>query len=255
MLVLAKLSLKLAVVFYFIKYLYYAKGCLSKLAILFFIFLYIVINVITSLPEKKFDHSRSREKACFSNIRVISGAVEMYNMDHSVMMTNLDINALVQERYLKSAVTGPEKECEYLTEGDLTEDGYIYCKLHGDIGKLKEKEIQARKEEEEKRNSSFIKNVLLTIWAYENKLDSFLLTALRPLLKTEPGGILFLILALFGLTGESFGWGGISNSLTFLYILTHLKKEEDDGVVYEEVYSSEEDSETNPEIANNNSEH
>ena len=154
---------------------------------------------------------------------------------------------------MKGTFSGPEKECEYLTEGDLTNNGYIYCKIHGDLEGKKEKEIHAKKEEEQKRNSSFIKNVFSKIWAYEEKLDSYLSTALRPLLNTAPGGILYIILALFGLTGESFGCGGLANSLTFLFILTHLKKEDEEGVVYEEVYSAEENTEHLSKINNNNS--
>ena len=46
MIVLAILALKIAVVFYFIKYLDYAKGCLSKIALLVFMFIYIIINVL-----------------------------------------------------------------------------------------------------------------------------------------------------------------------------------------------------------------
>ena len=253
MIVLTLIALKIAVVFFIFKKFSLAKGCLNKIFLFFMVFFYVIINIFTSLPEKKFVHQPSRQKACFSNIRVLIGAVDMYNMDHKIMMTKLDLNALIQEKYLKGTFSGPEKECEYLTEGDLTNNGYIYCKIHGDIEGLKEKEIHAKKEEEQKRNSSFIKNVFSKIWAYEEKLDSYLSTALRPLLDTAPGGILYIILALFGLTGESFGWGGIINSLTFLFILTHLKKEDEDGVVYEEVYSSEENTEPLTKINNNNS--
>ena len=101
MIVLALLAIKIAVVYYFIKYLYYAKGCLSKIAFLFFMFTYIIINVFSSLPGKKFVHTPARQKACYSNIRVLTGAVEMYNMDHSIMMKELDFNTLIQEHYLK----------------------------------------------------------------------------------------------------------------------------------------------------------
>ena len=253
MIVLTLIALKITVIFFIFKKFSLAKGCLNKIFLFFMVFFYVIINIFTSLPEKKFVHQPSRQKACFSNIRVLIGAVDMYNMDHKIMMTKLDLNALIQENYLKKNFSGPEKECEYLTEGDLTDNGYIYCKIHGDIEGLKEKEIQSKKDEEKKRNSSFVKNVFSKIWAYEEKLDSYLSTALRPLLNTAPGGILYIILALFGLTGESFGCGGLANSLTFLFILTHLKKEDEEGVVYEEVYSAEENTEPLSKINNNNS--
>ena len=75
------------------------------------------------------------KQACYSNIRVLSGGVEMYNMDHATMMSTLDIDALVKEHYLKYPPQGPDPECEYYSEGDLAEDGIIACKKHGALPK------------------------------------------------------------------------------------------------------------------------
>ena len=63
----------------------------------------------------------ARDKACFSNIRVIQGAVEMYNMDvdGDSMMRNLDIDILIKEKYLKSEPSHPETSCKYIAFGDL----------------------------------------------------------------------------------------------------------------------------------------
>lgn len=77
--------------------------------------------------------AEARKRACFSNIRVLTGGVEMYNMDHATMMSTLDMDVLVKERYLRSPIKGPDPECEYYTEGDLTQDGIIACKKHGAI--------------------------------------------------------------------------------------------------------------------------
>ena len=77
------------------------------------------------------------QKACFSNQRIISGAIEMYNMDHEVMMRDFnDYNAglLVSGKYLKSIPVGSKPECRYLSSGDLTGEGVIYCEYHGSIG-------------------------------------------------------------------------------------------------------------------------
>ena len=86
-----------------------------------------------AIPNFKAARGSARQKACFSNIRVLQGAVEMYNMDNSVMMTDLDIPTLVKEKYLKSAPKGPEPECEYYSTGDLTKDGVVGCKMHGTL--------------------------------------------------------------------------------------------------------------------------
>ncbi|MBR4328859.1 MAG: hypothetical protein IKP71_03330, partial [Candidatus Riflebacteria bacterium] len=88
-------------------------------------------NVLMKSPHFANARSNARLKACFSNQRVMQGAVEMYNMDHSTMMTTLDIDTLVNEKYLKTAPSGPEPDCKYTTVGDLTDDGYISCVKHG----------------------------------------------------------------------------------------------------------------------------
>ena len=78
----------------------------------------------------------SRMKSCFSNQRILQGAVEMYNMDVKTedMMHYLDQELLVQGKYLKKKLENePERSCFYLSRGDLAEDGFIYCDYHGDI--------------------------------------------------------------------------------------------------------------------------
>ena len=78
----------------------------------------------------KRSRSSARTKACWSNIRVIHGAVEMYNMDVASMATSLDIPTLVKAKYLKTEPKGPENDCYYDSCGDLTQDGFIYCNHH-----------------------------------------------------------------------------------------------------------------------------
>ena len=90
-----------------------------------------VMNVVLSSPQFAQARSVSREKACFANIRVMQAATEMYNMDHSTMMHTLDIETLVKEKYLKTAPSGPDPDCNYITVGDLLEGGYVACEKHG----------------------------------------------------------------------------------------------------------------------------
>ncbi|MBQ3643130.1 MAG: hypothetical protein II961_00905 [Candidatus Riflebacteria bacterium] len=73
-----------------------------------------------------------RDKACYSNIRVITGAVEMYNMDHETFMENLDEDLLVKDGYLKTKQPRPETACNY-RGSDLTGSGTVYCDYHGDL--------------------------------------------------------------------------------------------------------------------------
>jgi prepilin-type N-terminal cleavage/methylation domain-containing protein len=104
--------------------------------------LLIVIGIIGILAAMAVPphHGRRRydsSKSCFSNIRVLQGALEMYNMDHSVMIPEMNevvIDILVREKYLKEAPVGPiPRRCKYYNQGDLTNTGVIYCEYHGSI--------------------------------------------------------------------------------------------------------------------------
>ncbi|HNV72227.1 MAG TPA: hypothetical protein PKO06_21140, partial [Candidatus Ozemobacteraceae bacterium] len=71
-------------------------------------------------------------KACLSNLRVLLGAVEMYNMDHKEMQHSLDVGVLVQKTYLKLAPACPSGG-DYSSKGDLAESGVIVCSKHGTV--------------------------------------------------------------------------------------------------------------------------
>jgi hypothetical protein len=84
------------------------------------------------IPLKK-----DKTTQCLSNIRVITGAIEMYNMDHSQMMTELDLDKLVESHYLKEIPIKPTDKCDYFIVGDILSDGYIACKKHGTVSDYK----------------------------------------------------------------------------------------------------------------------
>lgn len=103
---------------------------ISSIIIIAIIAIVIIINNIPSFHSPK---PFPKTRICFSNIRVILGAVEMYNLDHSEMMQSLDLDKLYKNGYLKSEIIPSTKKCKYLSEGDLTGDGYVYCEEHGDV--------------------------------------------------------------------------------------------------------------------------
>lgn len=82
------------------------------------------------------------EKICNRNKNRLIDAVEMYNMDHSEKMDKLDIDLLIEEKYItplepESNPTDKLK-CIY-TGNNLSKDGHIVCNLHdGDKEKLRE---------------------------------------------------------------------------------------------------------------------
>ena len=94
-----------------------------------------------AIPNFRKAREQARGKACHANMRVIMGAVEMYNMDHTEMMTVVtekELDILVQGGYLKSRITHPTNECQYGTVGDLTQGGQICCLEHGTVEKIPE---------------------------------------------------------------------------------------------------------------------
>jgi len=100
--------------------------------------LMIVIAIIgilaaMAIPNFKKAREQAREKACYSNMRVLLGAIEMYNMDHSVMMDKPEQEKLTGAAgYLKAEVVCPETNGKY--EGDnLSKDGVLSCSNHGTV--------------------------------------------------------------------------------------------------------------------------
>ena len=107
--------------------------------------LMIVIAIIgilaaMAIPNFKKARASARQKACYSNIRVLQGAVEMYNMDNSAMLTKMDDstqNVLIKQKYIKAPapLVCPETSQNNPKYGgsDLTENGEITCSYHGGL--------------------------------------------------------------------------------------------------------------------------
>jgi type IV pilus assembly protein PilA len=98
-----------------------------------------IIGILAAMAIPNFKKARqsAREKACYSNIRVILGAVEMYNMDNSQMITTIaDGDTTTSTGKLKGylkAVSHPETQCSYHGTGLGDGNGGIYCSYHGDV--------------------------------------------------------------------------------------------------------------------------
>ena len=243
MIFLIILVIRIAILYTFIKYFIYADGWINRIIIFLVFFFYCFANILSIAPHKINPNIHGKEKACFSNIRVLTGAVEMYNMDISPMMEKLDMQKLVETKYIKSIIIGPEKECEYLTEGNLAENGFIYCVNHGDIERKKTKEIEARKkeekerkEEEEKKSFTYpFRKVLSMLWNLEVKIDTFF-ASLFNTNKTPVEFILIFILLPLGFSSQFLSCGGIINIILCISILRMFKKEENPKEEYVVVY-------------------
>lgn len=86
-----------------------------------------------AIPNFRMARDKARLKACYSNQRVLTGAVEMYNMDNEKMLLGLNeeiIKILADEKYVRSAPKCPDGG-RYISEGDLSSSGKIKCSKHG----------------------------------------------------------------------------------------------------------------------------
>ncbi len=90
---------------------------------------------LTSPPRRY--SGDARERSCYANMRTILGAVEMYNMDHSQMMSGVEdpdtLNTLLRSNYLRNQITRPVPGCRYSNDGDLTGLGAVTCEIHGTV--------------------------------------------------------------------------------------------------------------------------
>ncbi|PKL47573.1 MAG: hypothetical protein CVV42_12640 [Candidatus Riflebacteria bacterium HGW-Riflebacteria-2] len=76
------------------------------------------------------DRAPQIDRFCAANQRTITGAVEMYNMDHATMMDELDLDKLVKDGYLRSKPVC-NSGSEYYGR-DLAGKGVVRCPVHGD---------------------------------------------------------------------------------------------------------------------------
>lgn len=108
-------------------FLFSGKG--FRLGELMIVVVIIAVLAAISIPNFRKSREQARDKACFANQRVLTGGVEMFNMDNANPMTSLNIQELVSRGYLKSAPTGPERGCQYF----FNQNGDMACRLHGSI--------------------------------------------------------------------------------------------------------------------------
>ncbi len=95
---------------------------------------------IFAAPNFRKARSQARQKVCYSNLRVLSGATEMYFMEHEDMdighdmqTGTFDMDRLVKGHYLKSQIHKPIPECDYRIIGNFAKDGFFVCLCHGSV--------------------------------------------------------------------------------------------------------------------------
>ena len=116
------------------------KNGFSLLELIIVIAIIAVLAAMAQPTGSGRSRGRYRQKACFSNQRVLQGAIEMYNMDNNVMLETAlpggdfgDIETLlIREKYMKDYLEPPEEKCSYGFI-NITKDGSVFCKYHGTI--------------------------------------------------------------------------------------------------------------------------
>ncbi|RCK78150.1 MAG: hypothetical protein OZSIB_1799 [Candidatus Ozemobacter sibiricus] len=91
-------------------------------------------------------NDRARAKACSANMRVLMGAIEMYNMDYSdhpirVLEEKMYQRGglLLEKKLLNAPLRMPTEKCRYRSTGDLSsqkDPGIIFCNFHGSVDDL-----------------------------------------------------------------------------------------------------------------------
>ncbi len=120
----------------------------------FILFCVVVILFLMSNPNVTRRRTSERRKACISNIKILQGAVEQYNDKKQNLMKKLDIDLLVKEKFIRNYPRNPEPQCLYSSEGDLSENGYVYCKYHGEYDEKKEKELIEKESRDKIKNKT-----------------------------------------------------------------------------------------------------
>ncbi len=118
------------------------KQKITRLSIIVYIYIagFILYILVGPIPNYKFDqYKNSPQKACYTRIRILQGAIEMYNMDSDTMIsTTLNLEELQKGNYIKDindfkAPYTPEPYCSYSISGDFTDDGQVLCNYHGTV--------------------------------------------------------------------------------------------------------------------------
>ncbi|MBF0409968.1 MAG: hypothetical protein HQM10_21675 [Candidatus Riflebacteria bacterium] len=108
---------------------------------LFCFFLGLVIEFLFSFGGRRGQMAhQAREKTCYTNMRFILGAVEMYNMDVKkenmihFSMPDVTTDTGVLDGYIKAKISKPEPGCFYRIVGDISKpNGRIVCPVHGSV--------------------------------------------------------------------------------------------------------------------------
>jgi hypothetical protein len=134
----------------------------------------ILFSLVLIFFQHSLQASTQRQNACAANMRVIQGAVEMYNLDHGVSPLPIDsgklLGILVSENYLKSFVLcpGPKytfgttrgpsgimevwfPEAFFVEDPAFTSPEYrinalenVFCTFHGEIDEIPVRAKEAR---------------------------------------------------------------------------------------------------------------
>lgn len=98
-------------------------------------FIFLLIISVPTFPSRHRHRTHSRKKSCQANMRVILGAVEMYNMDHVPMFDTYNDETW---HYLSDYMRGNEplrcpEDGKYYGENLSSGIGRISCTEHGSI--------------------------------------------------------------------------------------------------------------------------
>ncbi len=120
--------------------LYLFLGRALKLRYLLLLNMILGIAAGAAMPSGYTRHGRHRPDyyadRCHYNVSHLKEVIERYN---DTNVTKINELSEITMGYLKNSYGEPflsgyyTKDCKYLSKGDLTKDGFVYCVYHGDL--------------------------------------------------------------------------------------------------------------------------
>ncbi len=170
----------------------------------------VFMNALGLFQTPPRNHEDPRKSKCISLQRQYMISTEMYNMDHEQKITSLDIPLLLKEGYLKEEPK-PTPKCEYYSEGDLSKDGFVYCKEH-----KSDEYYEIIFEKKEKLITSICKSDYHSYF-FENKTKNFISKIHKILESIEKIPIFGGLIATFLLYFFTLGLGFVINPPVKIY--------------------------------------
>ena len=144
------ISLSIITFFFLFIFRYSIKDEIRSLGYLFCVIAAIASTVWYVIIKKERAKQRATYITCLYHLHYLTGSIQRYNFQYQTPLKEIDLKKLKEKKFIDSnydktldyikTING----CEFTNQGDLSDDGIIICKTHGDQKKV-EQEIKRLK--------------------------------------------------------------------------------------------------------------